>query len=437
MHITKPDKPLIIAVERQIPPRLARRGSIKARLRGLASGLFCLAVAAIGLALWPFSRRGQDFKPEAVKRILVVRLDLLGDLVLSMPAVQTLRETFPGATISMLVLPYTAPLLDHYPFVAKVFSFDVNRLRPSGQMLSLAAYRDLWSLVRSLRAERYDLAVSLHGIWASMFAFGSGALFRAGYDDESCPFTLNLGIPGKRYRVRRHEADYCLDLALAVAPSSRTGIPAEASSPTTSSFVLSPLPWAQASLDQLLFRLGIGEASLIAIHVGATNGSAKRWTPEGMAVLADRLMKDGATVVFTGSKGDIPAVQEVVGLMIGEPVVLAGLTSVPELIALLARSRLLISGDTGPLHLATALGVPVVAIHGPSDPALSGPYGGRAIVVRKDLPCGPCYDLSAPADCPREDPICMKGITADEVYAAARQQLGEGLERPRVLPQEG
>ncbi|MBI2864135.1 MAG: lipopolysaccharide heptosyltransferase II [Chloroflexi bacterium] len=340
----------------------------------------------------------------------MIRLDLLGDLVLSLPAIEALHTAYPRAAISVLALPYTAPLLDRCPHLAKVFSFDVNRLRPSGDLFRASTYRDLWRLLRSLRAERFDLAVSLHGLWASLLAFASGALFRAGYRDESCPLVLNLAIPGKRYEERKHEAEYCLHLARSLG-ARVGGYPP----------VLTPAPAAVAAIDRLV---GLRSPSLVVLHAGAANGAAKRWTARGMAALADRLIgEDRLQVVFTGSAGDLPVVESITALMRHVPLVLAGRTSIPELAVLLAHCRLLVSGDTGPMHLANALGTPVVAIHGPTDPALSGPYGGSAIVVRKEVPCGPCYDLSETADCPRNDPVCMTGITVDEVYAAAKRQL--------------
>ncbi|MBI3978956.1 MAG: glycosyltransferase family 9 protein, partial [Chloroflexi bacterium] len=111
---------------------------------------------------------------------------------------------------------------------------------------------------------------------------------------------------------------------------------------------------------------------------------------------------------------------------------LAGRTTIPELVALLARCRLVVSGDSAPLHLAGALGVPAVAIHGPSDPALSGPFRASAIVVRRPLGCSPCYDLSAPADCPYDNPICMTDLPVDEVLAACRKWIGVQGSRSRV-----
>ncbi|MDO8673996.1 MAG: lipopolysaccharide heptosyltransferase II [Dehalococcoidia bacterium] len=369
-----------------------------------------LIAAVIGLAALPFGRRRGDFDRKSISKILVIRLDLLGDLVLSLPAIQALHEAYPDASISLLALPYTAPLFSQHPDLKQIFTFDVNRLRPSGEMLSPRPYRDLWNLLRRLRAEHFDLAVSLHGPWSSLFAFASGAPFRAGYRDESFPFMLNLAIPGKRYRQRRHEADYCLDLAYSL------GAPAGAYVP-----VLTPSPEAIAAIDRLI---GKGLGDFVIIHPGATNGAAKRWTSTGMAALADKLIGgDNLKVVFTGSKGDLPVVEAVTKQMRCTPLVLAGKTTIPELVALIARCRLLVSGDTGPMHIANALGVPVVAIHGPTDPALSGPYGGSATVVRHDVPCGPCYDLSEVADCPRHDPICMTSITVEEVYAAAKRQI--------------
>ncbi|MBI3977329.1 MAG: glycosyltransferase family 9 protein, partial [Chloroflexi bacterium] len=258
-----------------------------------------LAGVAIGVAgfgarvLGPLVCRRPTGEP--IRRILVVRLDLLGDLALSMPAVWALHRGYPNARIDLATLPYTAPLLAHYPFVGKVWRFDVNRLRPSGRLFDLRQYLVLVRILLAIRRERYDLVLSLHGAWASVFAIASGAPIRIGFAGESVPHTLTLGVPGRRYRVRRHEAEYCLDLAR------EAGGLVDVDSPH-----LRPLPDAAARVDELLAREGVrADDLLVALHAGATNGSAKRWPAGSCAALATRLIAEhGARVVLTGSAGE-------------------------------------------------------------------------------------------------------------------------------------
>jgi lipopolysaccharide heptosyltransferase II len=361
-----------------------------------------------GLTLLGGRRAPGPLDPTRVRRILVVRLDLLGDLVLSMPAVQALRTAYPEARIDLLTSPYAAPVAALFPAIDAVIALDVHQFRPSGAFWRPRHYLDLLRVVRRLRGARYDLAVSLHGGHASLFAYLAGATQRAGFAGEAYAGTLTIAAPGRRYFARKHEVEY--GLALAAAAGAGAGAHeygAEA---------------PEAAIGRLAERLraaGIGDAErVVVIHPGASNGAAKRWRTAGWAEVADRLAAAGLCVVFTGSVGERPVVAQVRADCRRAHLSLAGETALPELAALLRRACVFAGGDTGPMHLAVALGTPVVAVHGPTDPAFSGPYAGPATVIRHDLPCSPCYDATAPAECWRGDTLCMQLVTADEVFGA-------------------
>lgn len=393
-----------------------RRNLRRFKKRGRAWGTALLRAVFTALAFlaWLRGDRRQDPATGEIKKILLIRLDLLGDVILTMPAVAALRWRYPKAHMAMLVLPYTAPALDLFPYVDQVLTFDINKLRPSGDMLNPVHYRDLWRLLRKLRRERCDLSISFYGLYAGLLAFLSGARLRIGYRGEGCPFLYNLPVPGRRYLVRQHEVEYNLDLARA-AGARGPWDPLRAAIPVG----------AQERVEALLDQEGIGPGDVVvALHPGAANDPAKRWPAPGWARLADRLVRGmGARVALTGVASELPLVGEVVGQMSTRPVILAGKTSFAEMASLLARCRALVAGDSAPLHLAWALGVPVVALHGPTDPAISGPYGGRAVVLRKEALCPPCYDLSDTAECSRGDLLCMKALTSEEVYAAVERVL--------------
>lgn len=365
-----------------------------------------------------------------VKKVLLIRLDLLGDVILTMPAVAALRERYPEARITMLVLPYTAPVLELFPYVDRVLTFDLNKMRPSGDMLNFSHYRDLWRLVRRLRRERYDLAVSFYGLHAGILSFVSGARLRIGYGGEGCPLLFNVPVPGRRYETAQHEAEYNLTLARAAgaftspptpSPLAERGLGGEVT-------LIPKIPDGVGDKVSALLDLeGIGPQDLlVAIHPGSTNGEAKRWTTQGWAGLADRLATGlGARVIINGVASELSLVQQITGQMKTRPVVMAGKTSVLELAGLLARCRVLVSGDSAPLHLASALGVPVVGLYGPTDPAIVGPFGRGAILLRKGLPCSPCYSLQDVAECRRESVACMEAITQEEVFGAVERALRE------------
>ncbi|MDP2728272.1 MAG: lipopolysaccharide heptosyltransferase II, partial [Dehalococcoidia bacterium] len=372
------------------------------------------AATVLAFVVWLREKRSQHPAKLEPKRILLIRLDLLGDLILTMPAVASLRQRYPQAHIAMLVLPYTAPAVSLFPYVDKLFTYDINKLRPSGDMLNPAHYLELWRLIKRLRRERYDLSVSFYGLYAGILALLSGARRRIGYRAEGCPFLYNLPVRGRRYMIRQHEVKYCLTLAKA-AGASDPGVPLHTTIPDS----------ARERIATLLAQEGIGPQDLmIAIHPGSNNGTAKRWTASGWTSLADRLVHDmGARVIINGVASELPLIQGIVGSMSARPTVMAGKTSILELAALLSRCQALVAGDSAPLHMAWALGTPVVGLYGPTDAAISGPYGSRNVVIRKETGCPPCYDLSDTAECSKGNPVCMETITPDEVYAAVESLL--------------
>jgi lipopolysaccharide heptosyltransferase II len=353
----------------------------------------------------------------APKRILVIRTDLMGDVILSLPAVHALHRAYPAAQIDMMVLPANVSVIRHDPAITRMVTYDPNIWRRPNAFLTPASYRAFLSLIGGLRAARYDLCLSLAGDWASVFAFLSGARRRVGYQGEAYPFFMTDPVPGRRYRIHQHEVDYIAGLARAAGGV----IEGEQREPK-----LMVSDQARAEVKALLEAHGVGEnALLIAVHAGATNGLAKRWPIPYWAALADCLIRDlGAKVVLTGAPGDAAITGDVVSRMRQTPLDFAGKTTIPQLAALLERCKLVISGDSGPLHMAGAVGTPVVAIHGPTDPELSGPVAKEATVLRLGVWCSPCYDASFWAVCRFYNPVCMKGITPDEVLAAARVKLG-------------
>jgi lipopolysaccharide heptosyltransferase II len=354
----------------------------------------------------------------AVQRILVVRVDLLGDVVLSLPAVRALKRAYPEAQIDMLVLRSTAPILRAEPDVARVIAFDPGVWRRPTGLLKTTTWREALTLLRDLRAARYDLAISVSGDIASILTRLSGARRRFGYADEAYSHFLTDALPGGRYATHQHEVEYVLALARAAG-----GIVL----PGDEQLRLHVLPDAAASVHERLREQravsGLGRP-IVAIHAGARNGQAKRWPPAHIAVLADRLVGElNALVVLTGAPTEEPLARAILRRARQPILNLTGQTTIPELVALLAASDLLITGDSGPMHIACAVRTPVVALHGPTDPAISGPTAPDAVVLRQNLWCAPCYDASATAECRFGNPVCMKRISPSAVFSAACRQL--------------
>ncbi|MFI5271614.1 MAG: lipopolysaccharide heptosyltransferase II [Ktedonobacterales bacterium] len=389
---------------------------------------------AIGIVGWLTRTPRGAGAPATPQRILVTRVDLLGDVVLSLPAVRALRRAYPNARIDLLVLGSTAGVLAGQMDVDHVLTFDPYFWRRPAGLLRPATWRTARALLATLRAARYDLAISVSGDIASILTRLSGAPRRIGYAAEAYPFLLTEALPGGRYRVRQHEVRYVLALAAAAGGLVEPGdalldlrvVPAAARS--SAALIAS----ARAQMRGV-------RGPLVAIHAGARNGQAKRWPPERIAALADRLAYElDALVVLTGAPSEQPLAREVLRHTTARVVNLVGRTTIPELVALLAAADVLVTGDSGPLHIACAVRTPLVALHGPTDPALSGPTASDAIVVRQTLWCSPCYDASATAECRFSNPVCMKQIAPDTVFAAVATQLrrrgweraaGEGVPR--------
>ena len=410
------------AVERAYDTRLpfdARLAdALKGRLKRRAQRILRLALAGVGLATARTPTETGTRIDQDVRRILIVRVDLLGDVVLSLPAVRALKRAYPEAQIDMLVLHSTADILRAEPEIARVLVFDPGVWRRPVGLLKSTTWRDARALLRELRSAHYDLALSVSGDIASILTRVSGARRRFGYASEAYSHFLTDALPGGRYQTHQHEVQYVLDLARAAG-----GVIL----PEDELLKLHVLPDAARTMSEILHRQR-AEAGprrpIVAIHAGARNGQAKRWPPGHIATLADRLVSElDALVVLTGAPSEEPLARAILRRTCHPVLNLTGRTTIPELVALLAASDLLITGDSGPMHIACAVRTPIIALHGPTDPAISGPTAPDAIVLHHSLWCAPCYDASATAECRFNNPVCMKLIAPSVVLAAALRQL--------------
>ncbi|MFI5266486.1 MAG: lipopolysaccharide heptosyltransferase II [Chloroflexota bacterium] len=405
------------------------RSLVKKALRRVLLALLFVTFTLLGFAsaIGRLFRRPDPLDPEHVRQILVIRLDLLGDMVLSLPAVHAIKLAYPHAQVTVLALPYAAGLLELAPEVDSVLTYDVNRVRRPADLLNARSWRELFALVRRLRQANFDLCLSLHGPFACVMAWLGRCPRRYGYRAEAYPFMLTHTLPGGRYDVRQHEVLYSLKLAeFAGAAADWTQRLGGNQAPKLT------VPLAeQRRMRHLLAEWEIrAETLLVVIHPGASNGSAKRWLPRYWGRVASRLHDElGAAVVLSGTPAEASIVQDVVRACNFKPVILAGQTTIPQLGALLKRADLFLSSDSGPAHMAAALGTPQVTVVGPTDPAVYGPVNPKAVVVRRDLPCSPCYDARATAECRFGHVNCMRQLEPDEVYQACMRLLQKRLQQ--------
>ncbi len=318
------------------------------------------------------------------ERILVRAPNWVGDVVLSLPAVRDLRRNFPGARLTALARPWVADL---YRAVAEVD--EVRESQSSGKD------------VDGLRGA-FDLGVLLPNSFGSALTLWRACVpERWGYatDGRARLLTRTLRVPDD---VRGRSQVYYYRSMLAGLGLHVSGAP-DAS-------LHCPPEWSQKAAA----KLG-ADGPWLGLNPGAFYGTAKRWLPERYAAVADRVARrTGAKIAILGGAAERALGEAIARMMVTPARVLAGETTLPELVGALRQLRGLITNDSGPMHLAAALGVPVVAVFGSTDWRETAPVGARARLVREDVECAPCMLRECPID-----HRCMRRVTVDRVAETA------------------
>jgi ADP-heptose:LPS heptosyltransferase len=353
----------------------------------------------------PFRRHRPALSP---RRILLLRLERIGDLLMALPAVADVRAAAPSAEIDLVVGSWNADVARALDPVNGVQTLDARWLAREGTgrgLVSLVRAAHLW------RPVKYDLAINFEpDIRSNILLAASGAAWTAGYRSGGGGPLLDVALD---YDTRAHTTDNARRLVAAVFGKTNEDealpafvVPAE----------------AHQNASRLLSSAG---RPLVGLHVSGGR-AIKQWDPERFAEVARRLVGSvGATIVLTGSGGDRPLVDIVKRRLLPARVIdVAGHVDLLTLAGILERLDVLITGDTGPMHLATAVDTPVVAVFGPSDSVRYGPRGRHDRVVRVDLPCAPCNRIRLPpARCAGHIPDCLALVTTDSVFNAARSVL--------------
>lgn len=419
------------------PTRPASRHNIRTFLvrtskQILLAGIYvCASGMGIALKLNRLGKKQVPLSPETFypKRILVLRMDLIGDLVLSLPVVRLLKRTYPDAEIDLLAIPSSSKVVMSDPDLAEVIAYDPNIWRRPKALFKRQNWREVWALRGCLHAHQYDLAVSVFGPWAATLAVLSGAHRRVGFGQESYPGFMTDSVPGAHWQSgdHLHEVDYCLKLSQAAGATI---------TPVDRIPQLYVDSQACKEIGELLLQEDIQlDRPIIACHVSSNNGQSKRWPIPYWVKLINCLISDkNMTVILTGATNDLPLIETILSRTHEKPVNMAGKTSLTQLAALLQRADLLITGDSGPMHIAAAVGTPLIAIHGPTDPVKSGPVSPYATVLRSDIWCSPCYTAKGkPANCRFFTTQCMKNITAEEVLTIVHQKLQNGKKQDQAV----
>jgi predicted lipopolysaccharide heptosyltransferase III len=337
-----------------------------------------------------------------MKNILVIKLRYVGDVLLATPVLRALRDRFPDARMTMAVNTGTEGILRRNPDVDAVIA------------LRRAGLREEIRFLRDLRRRKFDLVIDLtDGDRSAFLSRWTGAAVRIGFNEEHrwrgafyttvVPHTFGL-----------HRVDRDLQALRPLGIEPKTAAPALRTSAED-----------DAQAERLLTDVhatdgdGSAERPLIMLHPGARYWF-KSWPAERFAALADRLVAAyGCRVLIGGLEHERGVAADIIKAARSTPINLAGRADLLTFAAIVKRCALFIGNDNGAMHMAAAVGVPVVGLFGPSNPREWGPRGDRVAVLYKDLDCRPCFHPT----CERGEANCMRQIGVDEVFAAAAQFL--------------
>ena len=334
--------------------------------------------------------------------ILIIKLRYIGDVLLATPTLRAIKEARPDVRVTMMVNRGTEGVLSGNPDIDEILVLDKG---------SLAAQ---WRLIVELRRRRFDTVIDLtDGDRSAFLSWISGASVRIGFNDEqrrrgACYSAVVPTQPGMRHRIERDLATLNL-----------LGVQASETQPKL---------WLteedEAVADQLLDRLGIRrDRPFIILQPGARYWF-KAWPVERFAELADRLASEyNCQVLIGGSRDEEALAQRIHEAATSRPVSIAGQTTLKQFAAIAKRAALFVGNDSGAMHIAAAVGAPMVALFGPSNPDEWGPRGDRVQVLYEGLDCRACFHPT----CERGEQNCMKQLSVEAVYVASAQLLASGI----------
>lgn len=338
--------------------------------------------------------------------ILIIKLSAIGDVIHTLPALAGLRELFPKAHITWVVEESASDLITDHPHLDRTI---VSRRKQWIDNIKrgniLKPYREIGAFIRELRSRPYDLVIDFHGLLKSaVLVLLSGGKRKLGYDSmqELSGFFLNEKIPED---LKKHAVDRYLDFIRYLGADAQE-----------KEFMISVSEKNREKIEELLRTHGIDKSERIVAVNPVALWKTKLWDDMKFAQLCDRISEElNVRVIFTGSSEANPS--HIQSLMKRSAVNLGGKTTLRDLAFLCKRSSLMITTDSGPMHVAAAMETPVVALFGPTDPERTGPYGRSHTVIRSALECSPCFLKSC------DSRQCMHNITVDQVFQSVKEKL--------------
>jgi heptosyltransferase II len=346
-------------------------------------------------------------------KIMIRATNWVGDAIMALPAIRAVRQRFPQAEIAIVARPYVADIYRHQDVADRLIPYDVR-----GEHAGISGRE---RLAAELRAQKFDVALLLQNAFdAAWLAWRAGIPQRIGYarDGRSLLLTKAVSVP-RPGEIPPHEKFYYLELLRRVGWLKDV--------PDDSFIALNVSTDAGRRAADTLRNAGARPNALrVAIGAGASYGSAKCWPPSRFAEVANRLQSESdADVILFGTCAEAAVSQAITAEMRRPPVDLTGKTTIADLPALLSQCQLFLGNDSGAMHVASAVGLPVVAVFGPTDPRGTAPVTQRCTIVQEKPYCSPCFLRRCPTN-----HRCMTQVTPDAVSAAIKPWLAALEVRP-------
>ena len=346
---------------------------------------------------------------KAPLKILIIKLSAIGDVVHMLPVLESIHRCYPDASIDWVVERTAANLIEPHPLLRRVIVSDRKRWQKT--LFSLTTFlktaKEIISFVRTIRSEKYDIILDMQGLMKSGVITGlarGGRKLGLGESREGASFFLTEKPAPVNFN------DHAIDRYMSIFKLLK-------SSPASYEGKIPVTEKDQNHILKMFADLNLGSRPIVGIHPMA-KWHSKLWYPERFVIIADRLISEfNCDVIFTGDKEDQPYIDEIINKMTCQATNIAGLTSLRELAFLYTKINMLVTTDTGSMHIAAAMKCSVIALFGPTAPWRTGPYGEGHISLRSEIGCSPCYKRNC------NKMHCMEDITTEKVINAVASKL--------------
>lgn len=335
--------------------------------------------------------------------ILIVKLSAIGDVIHALPAAHVLKQCDPHVRITWIVERAAYDLLAHNSDIDEIILFDKSKFKTLSGLLHNAP-----DFTRILRSHQFDLVLDLQGLFKSAaVAWLSGAQKRLGYCNMRELSSL-VSTPVCGEHQQGHVVDRYLDVVRALGCAVENVV-----------FPINITEQEAAQTEVIAAQAGLDISKPYVVLAPGTNWVTKCWPTAHYAALADLLQAEAIVPVITGGPGDAPLLEAISYKLNIAPIDIVGKTTLKQLAYILKHAQAFVGGDTGPMHLAVAVGCPVVTMFGPTDPARNGPYHGNNIVLQPERNCIYCWKKSCGEN-------CLASISPQTVFAALKRTIGVG-----------